>query len=460
MNTSENYALLILGSLEANPEKILLRINEDQESFTAYSGSEIKQQVFYRLHQLKRKPAQAVLFIPFGSEHIFWTLALMLRGVTLLDLPITNLRRELITGPKRTIILPQKGLFLLGLLFRLQGNRVIRFQKNGKSSDIKIDPSPENPALISFSTGSKGVPKQVDRSHTALIHQHLALKKSFPDSAEAVNFPLFPLNVLFNLAAGVCTVLPPLDWDHWENFYAGDMLDSIKQEHVTSLIGNVFFYHKLLRSARKMNYVLNTVNEVHIGGSPAPEWILADLQSTFPNARIFIRYGTTEAELIAIREYKRQRDPLLGYCVGVPHPDITLTIDKKGSFKRGESSFEWGEICVGGAFTGDMGYLMKGELYLIGRKDNKEPLGDYFPFQIEHYLVDQLDIQDIAVVVRAGSLHVYYESAQNEDEAIKNCINDRFGQIRHACKRIQVIPKDERHHSKTLYAALEEDPLD
>ncbi|MHB1277877.1 MAG: AMP-binding protein, partial [Bacteroidia bacterium] len=316
MHTSENFALLILRSLEANPGKVFLRIKEKKDSFTGYTGSEIKQEVFSRLHQLKRKPAQAVLFIPFGSEHIFWTIALMLRGVTLLDLPIKNLKQDLITGPKRTIILPQQGQLILGILFWLQGNRIIRFQINGKDTNIRIDPSPDDPALVSFSSGSKGIPKRFDRSHYSLIQQHLALEKAFPTFADQVDFPLFPLTVLHNLAFGISTVLPPLDWDHWENFYAGDMMDSIVQEQVTSLTGNVFYFHKLLRSAKKMNYVLSGVKEVHIGGSPAPEWILADIQTTFPNARVFILYGTTEAEPIAIREYKRQRDPLLGYCVG------------------------------------------------------------------------------------------------------------------------------------------------
>lgn len=469
MDSSENFALHILRALEAYPEKIFLRIRENKDSFSSYSGSEIRQQVFLRLHQLKRKPAQAVLFIPFGSEHIFWTIALMLRGVTLLDLPIKNLKQDLVTGPKRTIILPQQGHVILGLLFRLQGNRVIRFQKNGKDTNIRIDVSPDDPALVSFSSGSKGIPKRYDRSHYSLIQQHLALEKSFPPFAGQVDFPLFPLTVLHNLAFGISTVLPPLDWDHWENFYAGDMLDCIAQEQVTSLTGNVFYFYKLLRSARKMDYVLGGVKEVHIGGSPAPEWILADLQTTFPNAKVYIIYGTTEAEPIAIREYKRQRDPLLGYCVGVPHPDIRLKIDKKGNFKRDENTFEWGEICVSAAhidrnktklaYTGDMGYLYDGELYLIGRKDNKEALGDYFPFQIEHYLVHQLDVQDVAVIVKSGSLHIYYESFQDEDAAIEACIRGQFGDIRFACKRIQEIPKDERHHSKTLYAALEEDSL-
>lgn len=470
MVTIENFALYILRSLEANPDKVLLRVKEKKESFSDYTGSEIRQEVNSRLFQLKRRPAEAVIFIPFGSDHIFWTIALMLRGVTVLDLPIKNLRQELITGPPRTIILPAEGHFFLRLLFRLQGSRVLRSHKKGGGTDLKIDSFPQHPAVISYSSGSKGLPKKFDRSHHSLIQHYLALKSSFPHYGDQIDFPLFPFSVLHNLALGVCTVLPPIDWNHWEKFFAGDMLDSMAQEHVSSVAGNVFYFYKLLRSARSMNYVLNDVKEVRIGGSPAPEWILADLQATFPNAKVFILYGTTEAEPIAIREYKRRRDPLLGYCVGTPHPDITIKLDKKGSFKRDEKTFDWGEICVSGPHvnhnkskilhTGDMGYLFDGELYLIGRKDNKIPLGDYFPFQIEHFLVDQLDVQDVAVLIAAEGLRIYYEANNDEDVAIENCIRGQFGSIPFACKRIYEIPKDERHHSKTLYSKLDENVLE
>ena len=69
----------------------------------------------------------------------------------------------------------------------------------------------EHTALITFTTGSSGVPKGADRTHRFLAAQHYALHQCIPYVAGDVDLPVFPIFSLNNIAAGVSTVIPAFD---------------------------------------------------------------------------------------------------------------------------------------------------------------------------------------------------------------------------------------------------------
>ena len=69
----------------------------------------------------------------------------------------------------------------------------------------------EDPALITFTTGSSGRPKGAERSHRFLCAQHLALDREIPYRPDDIDLPVFPVFALNNLAGGVATVLPAID---------------------------------------------------------------------------------------------------------------------------------------------------------------------------------------------------------------------------------------------------------
>src|SRR5436309_1978972 len=71
---------------------------------------------------------------------------------------------------------------------------------------------PGDPALITFTTGSSGEPKGTNRTHGFLLAQRAALAAEFPareGDAEMTMFPVFALN---NLAAGVPSIVPAMDF--------------------------------------------------------------------------------------------------------------------------------------------------------------------------------------------------------------------------------------------------------
>lgn len=465
-----NFGELILESLRANGGKTLLHIQNEVDETIRLSGHELEEKVNLRIRCLKKKPGQAILLIPFGVEHLSWMIALMARGSSVVYYPKKELLKRILIGKRTTLVLPEAGNWFISLMLRIMGHRSIRFSTKSLSSEVlRIDHHKDIPALVSYSSGTGHTPKKIKRSHEVLYNQHIALKKAFAPFEHQIDFPLFPNILLHNLACGVETCLPALDWDNWQDFFPGNILDQMQKEKVNTLTGNFYYFVKLVGAALQREYHLDHIQAVGIGGSPIPDWLLDDMQKVFPNARIFVIYGSTEAEPICIREFKRRRNPMHGYCVGLPHPDIQLEIKKIGETEQHDSVQDWGEISVKGPHvvnktangfdTGDIGYIHDGELYLIGRRDN---MGDYmgvFPFQIEHYLSDQVELEDIAVIVENETLRVFYTSDQNLDEEIHEAVENAMGKIPCAIKRLFEIPKDARHHSKTLYKKLYADHI-
>ena len=67
---------------------------------------------------------------------------------------------------------------------------------------------PDDPALVTFTSGSTGVPKAALRTHRFLLAQYRALESSIALEAGEVDLATLPVFVLANLAAGVTTVIP------------------------------------------------------------------------------------------------------------------------------------------------------------------------------------------------------------------------------------------------------------
>lgn len=469
MTEFKNFGEYILAALRSHPERVLLRHAEDLDDYKSYMGHEIESFIMLRLSMLTKKSQHAVVLIPFGIDHISWLIALQLRGIASIYYPKKDLLRRLLFGKRLSVVLPENAGLGLRFLLVLIGHRVIRIKKLKKAPVPIIDHQPKQSALISYSSGTSSKAKKIRRSHEVLIQQHFALKKAFPPQVDQVDYPLFPNVVLHNLACGVLTVVPGLNWNEWDDFFPGDILDQLRRFDVTTLTGNLHYFLKLMGAAQHLPSKFEQVKAVGIGGSPIPDWLLDDMQVCFPNAIIYVIYGSTEAEPIAIRPYRRQRNTLYGYCVGKAHPDIHLSIKKMGELDVQDSSHDWGEIVVNGphviqrntdgANTSDLGYLHDGELFLIGRMDNQAAHQGYFPYQLEHYLNEEVELEDVAIINDKEHVWVFYTSQEDLKEEIHVVLNQIIDNVRVISKRLQELPKDARHHSKTIYSKLYADHL-
>ena len=66
-------------------------------------------------------------------------------------------------------------------------------------------------AAIVFTTGSTGPPKGVVYFHSQMEGQVESIKQEFDIKSDDVDFPIFPLFVLFSTAWGIPAVLPNMD---------------------------------------------------------------------------------------------------------------------------------------------------------------------------------------------------------------------------------------------------------
>lgn len=177
-------------------------------------------------------------------------------------------------------------------------------------------------ALLTFTSGSTGVPKAAVRSHGFLLAQHDALAESIELEPGEVDLPTLPIFVLANLASGVATVIPQGDLRRPGFIEPGPVLEQIERHHITRTVGSPALYARLLRGARGAGArtalahtarrqaateypgesgetALGGLRKLYTGGAPVFPPLLQELQSALPQGRVIVVYGSTEAEPIS-----------------------------------------------------------------------------------------------------------------------------------------------------------------
>lgn len=437
---------------------------------TEYTGNDILRAVAQRQGCLPSPEREWILLVPFSFDFLCWVLAIQAAGHAPKVVTKRNLLRTIFSRKRHRFILPAKGFFLHSIFLNLLGHKTTRNRYSAQANtQPSIHPEPLLPALISHSSGSTGEAKTIQRSHSTLIQQHLALKTVFEPFPGQVDLPLFPNVLLHNLACGVATRVPDLPWHNWTAFDAGRLLATLKEGKVNTLTGNRFYFERLLAAFRVTNEPVMNIKAAGIGGSPIPDCLLSELQELFPGARLYVIYGSTEAEPIAVRLYTGKQKEQHGYGVGALHPGITLHLRDQEKITMEGKEVIHGEIGVSGLhvaggsavfYTGDYGFMLGDQLFLTGRKGNCQAFKGFFPYQVEHFL--DAHIQDAEIAVKTGPtrLMVFYSSPNPQDGALLQALENLFGERPEVkITRLGSLPKDKRHHSKILYQHLHADGL-
>jgi len=187
----------------------------------------------------------------------------------------------------------------------------------------------DDEALVTFTTGSTGVPKAAARSHGFLWAQHLALVRHLGLTEHDVDLPSLPVFVLNNLAAGVPSVLPDFDPRQPSRIDPARIMAQIEREGVTTTSGSPAFYERLAEWCSAQGRKI-PVRALFTGGAPVlPP--LARLLAASVAGEAHIVYGSTEAEPIAGIEAHAMLAAIgheggEGLCVGVPVPEIALRL--------------------------------------------------------------------------------------------------------------------------------------
>lgn len=185
--------------------------------------------------------------------------------------------------------------------------------------------SPETPALITFTSGSSNTPKGANRTHAFLEAQYQALARSHPVNDSDVDLPLFPVFALRNLADGIPSVIPDVDFRRVGQASPPRILNQIRTHRVTTCTASPAFLQALVRSGADPAF-----RRVLTGGAPVDNDTLRTWRTAWPHTQIEVVYGSTEAEPVASvsLEERLQAAPLTpGACLcGPPIPGLAARL--------------------------------------------------------------------------------------------------------------------------------------
>jgi acyl-CoA synthetase (AMP-forming)/AMP-acid ligase II len=382
-----------------------------------------------------------------------------------------------------------------------------------KSLDVAdIEPVESNDtALITFTTGSSGVPKGADRTHRFLAAQHRALDKEIPYKEEDRDLPVFPIFSLNNLAGGVSTILPAIDLAAPSDKDAAVIINQLFSAQITCCTISPSIFVNMAEYCRKNKITLSNLRRVVTGGAPVSKDNVRDFKGIAPAAEILVLYGSTEVEPIAhieANEMLGEKEDRQGVNVGKISEDLDYKFIKiwRKNVELGAKGWqEWevgagkpGELVVSGdhvcenyynnleAFkatkikepngkiwhrTGDVGILdERGRLWLVGRVHNTIVRENEYLFPVHaEILLKRLDflrqaaflgIEDAKLGEKACAVFSLKEGFKPDNlkeysDTIKSLLAKNKIPV-DQINMVKEIPMDPRHHSKVEYSKLKE----
>ncbi len=327
-----NITQLLLKAERRNPGKVALVF--DQKSITF---SELMNQVKMCANMLEDrglKPGdRAILMIPMSVELYITLLAVMYCGATAVFVdPWMNLKQVAMFAkfaePTAFIGIPKSHILRLfskdlltisltistgnsfcGIPAKFSLSSMKNYQSSREVTAVDLDDS----ALISFTSGSSGIPKGANRTHRFLLAQYNGLTAELTYSDNDVDMPIFPVFTLRNLAAGVTSVIPLIDFKNVANIDANLINRQIQQNQVNLITASPPFVDQLaqLKNPPKLA-------KIFTGGAPISNEQINDWHNKFPGCEIDIIYGSTEAEPVAhISSFERLKYAnSVGFCCG------------------------------------------------------------------------------------------------------------------------------------------------
>jgi acyl-CoA synthetase (AMP-forming)/AMP-acid ligase II len=489
-----NISTYFHDAVERFPDKIAIRDSQNSITF-----SELQQDVFKTVGYLKScgiKPGDRIMvFVPMSIDLYRILLAIFQLGATAVFLDEWADRKRLSITCDLADCTGFIGTFKAAVLkFFVKELRHIPIKLNrqgkGKADDWIENVSNDDPALITFTTGSTGVPKAALRTHLFLSHQFKSLKELIQPESSDVCMTILPIFLFVNLGVGCTSVLAEYNQKKPDHMNPRKLIDQMKRSNVNRLVCSPYFLNQLAHYSIDTSSVVN-LDTVFVGGAPVFPIDAEKYALAFPTTEVVIVYGSTEAEPISSIQAKELAhvDKLGGKGVDVGKvfsgsvvrileikdenlaelseqhfSDLLLNDEVIGEiivrgdhvldrYYKNEEAFKANKIVVDGRLwhrTGDSGFMKNERLYLTGRCKQLIHLKGKLiaPFVVESQLLAIHGVTCGTIVDLDGKLILVIESkceVGSEDFELF-----QYDEMR----RIKKIPRDPRHHSKIDYDKL------
>ena len=369
----------------------------------------------------------------------------------------------------------------------------------------------DDPALVTFTSGSSGVPKGANRTHGFLRAQHEALAACFPYRDEDVDMPMFPVFALNNLATGITSVVPRMDFRRVAEVDGAAILEQMTRHAVTTCTASPPFFDRLVE-ALAASPARPALRRILTGGAPVTREQVRTWRRAWPDTEITVAYGSTEAEPVAhidadeLLSSASDRKGPAGFCMGRPIEQVEarlIRIHRDPVELAGGGWGAWqvepgavGELVVTGRHVGrdyyrnpdavrlnkitapdgsvwhrmgDTGYFDDGgRFWLVGRV-HSTIVRDGAP--VHPQLVEQAARADETRIRRVAAVGlpdgrlgqrvvvvVELETAPPDPAQVESEVRDRLARAGLPCDEVRVttepLPVDPRHNSKIDYEAL------
>ncbi len=271
--------------------------------------------------------------------------------------------------------------------------------------------TPDDPALICFTSGTTGTPKGAVLRHRNLLAATESVTRAWrmsPEDRLVHCLPVFHAHGLAvgaygTLTAGGAAVLLP-------GFDPGAVADTAVGERATLFFGVPTMYHRLMASGRAAD--LAGLRLCVSGSAPLPAELHAAATAAIGTV-VLERYGMTETLMNTSNPYVGERR---AGTVGFPLPGVEVTVDATGEvlvrgpnvfdgyFERDAATAEaFRDLGDGGGpwfATGDLGEDVDGYLSIRGRATELIISGGFniYPTEVEDVLAGCPGVAEVAVV--------------------------------------------------------------
>ena len=492
-----NITSLFFEAATTYPERLAIIESGRSISYRALAH-EVRATAAYLLHRGIRTGDRVLVFVPMGIDLYRTVLALFYIGATavFLDEWVSRARLEVCCrlADCRGFVGVWKAR-IYGWTLRGVRRIPIKLSLNGRAAPVEaaIDMAPDMPALITFTTGSTGVPKAAERSHAFLRAQFDALLDEIDPQPTDVDMPVLPILLFVNLGVGCTSVIANFKATRPEAMRPERIVAQLRRHEVNRLTASPYFVRRLAEALVATETTLPELQKVFTGGAPVFPDEAALYRRAFPDTDVRVVYGSTEAEpisSIAAAELVQAGDSLdRGLPVGLPYPGIRLRLitvtdeplvcadavdlaalevapghigeiivagpHVNARYFRNPAALAANKIRVGETVwhrTGDSGYLENGQLYLTGRCAQLIRRNDQYlaPFVLEYRIRQLAGVRDGTLLEIENRLVLVLESDRSPIALAATASAIPYDQL----VVVPRLPRDPRHHSKIDYGQL------